>query len=80
MSSNNNSFVKCFVDGLGIDINRVIEGLAYNTIPEWDSRGHMSLVVEIENAFNIMLDTDDIIGMSSVAEARRIIAKYGVEI
>jgi acyl carrier protein len=38
----------------------------------------MSLVAALENEFNVMLDTDDIIAMSSVAVARQILAKHGV--
>lgn len=74
------ALVKCFVDGLGIEPEAVVEELTYNTIPEWDSRGHMALVVELETIFDIMLDTDDIIAMSSVAQAQSILLKYGVSI
>ena len=37
-----------------------------------------ALVAGLESEFGIMLDTDDIIGMSSVAVARTILVKYGV--
>ena len=36
----------------------------------------MALVAEIEAAFDIMLETDDIIDMSSFAKAKEIVAKY----
>jgi acyl carrier protein len=39
--------------------------LAYAQHEHWDSLGHMALVAEIEEAFDIMLDTDDVIGLSS---------------
>jgi hypothetical protein len=38
----------------------------------------MALVVEIENTFNVTLDTDDIIGMSDVLKAVEILKKHGV--
>ena len=38
----------------------------------------MALVAEIEGAFDVMFDTDDILGMSTVAKAREILTKYGV--
>jgi hypothetical protein len=38
----------------------------------------MKLIAQLESVFNIMLDTDDIIDMSSYQEAERIVAKYGV--
>jgi acyl carrier protein len=68
----------CFSRSLGIPLGQVTDELAYNTIKEWDSVGHMALVVAIEGAFGIMLDTDDILGLSSVGMARDILARYGV--
>ena len=69
--------IDCFVQTFSIDASLVTEKLAYQSIPQWDSVGHMALVVEIENAFNITLDTDDIIGMSDVAHIVAILQKHG---
>ena len=68
-----------FVDGLAIPSGSDFESLTYRGIEEWDSLAHMQLIGEIENAFDIMLDTQDVIGMSSFPKAREIIAKYGVD-
>jgi len=67
-----------FSNALGIPAERVTDDLAYNTIKEWDSVGHMALVAAIEGEFDVMFDTDDILGMSTVAKAREILARYGV--
>ena len=69
----------CFSRALGINQDRVTDELTYNTIKEWDSVGHMALVVELEGEFDVMFDTDDILGMSSVAKAREILTRYGVK-
>jgi acyl carrier protein len=63
---------------LDIETSRVTDDLTYNSIKEWDSVAHMSLVAALEEAYGIMLDTDDVIDMSSVAKAKQILAKYGV--
>ena len=68
----------CFSRSLGISQERVTDDLAYNSIKEWDSVGHMALVVELESEFDIMLDTDDILGMSTVSKAREILTRLGV--
>ena len=47
-----------------------LEGLEYQQIPSWDSVGHMGLVAAIEDAFDIMMDTDDIIDLSSYERDR----------
>ncbi|MDR3416677.1 MAG: acyl carrier protein [Nevskia sp.] len=68
-----------FARALYIDSGRIADELAYNSIPEWDSVAHMALVAELERTFDVMLDTDDIIDMSSFGRARQILAKHGVE-
>ena len=67
---------EAFATALMIPKERVVDTLTYNTIEEWDSVAHMALVAEIESTFDIMLDTDDIIDMSSFEKAKEIIAKY----
>jgi acyl carrier protein len=69
---------ECFTRALNIPPEGVTDDLAYNTLKEWDSIGHMVLVAEIEGAFDVMFDTDDILGMSTVAKAREILTRYGV--
>lgn len=76
--SNQQTLVEAFSQGLGIDTSTVNDELAYNTIPQWDSTAHMILISELESRFDVMLDTDDIIDMSSVAKAKEILAKHGV--
>lgn len=67
-----------FTEVLEIDSDIVNDDLKYNAIPEWDSIAHMALVAELDDAFDIMLDTDDILDMSSFAKAKEILTKYGV--
>ena len=54
--------------------------LVYQAIPEWDSVGHMELVSELEDTFDIEMETDDIIDFSSFAKGIEILQKYNVEI
>ena len=58
-----------------------LTGLKYQDIEAWDSVGHMSLVAALEDAFDIMMDTDDIIDFNSYEKGKEILAKdaYGVE-
>ena len=56
-----------------------LAGLQYQGVELWDSVGHMSLVAALEDEFDIMIDTDDIIDLSSFEKGKEILAKYGVE-
>ena len=77
--TNKEKYVKAFTEALEIDESKV-EGLKYQEIPEWDSVGHMSLIAEIEDAFDIMMDNDDIIDFSSYEKGIELLKKYDVEI
>jgi len=70
--------VDCFVQAFAIERDQVRLELAYQSIPQWDSVGHMALIAAIEGVFDVTLDTDDIIGMSDVAKAVGILQKHGV--
>ena len=68
----------CFSNVLAIPQDQVVPDLAYNSIRAWDSVAHMALVAELEGAFGVMMDTDDIMGLSTVAKAVDILTKLGV--
>ena len=77
--SNSEKYLKVFVDALEINPEEA-EGLKYNSIANWDSVGHMNLVAALEDAFDIMMDTDDIIDFSSFEKGKEILASnYNIE-
>ena len=67
-----------FMENLQITEDKLV-GLTYQSVELWDSVGHMSLVAALEDEFEIMIDTDDIIDLSSYEKGKEILAKYGVE-
>ena len=75
-----NRLVDCFVQTFAIEKDEVTPKLAYQSIPTWDSVGHMTLIAEIENVFDVTLDTDEIIDMSDVSKAVEILQKHGVQL
>jgi len=70
-------YKNAFAEAFGIEEDR-IANLKYQDIEEWDSVGHMTLMAMIEDAFDIMLDTDDIIDFGSFEIGIGILAKYDV--
>jgi acyl carrier protein len=77
--TNQEKLQTAFVAILGLAPDQVNDELGYGSVPQWDSVAHMSLVTELESVFDVMLDTEDIIAMSSLPEACRILRKHGVE-
>lgn len=78
--SNIEKYNNAFMETFEITEN-VLPDLKYQDITAWDSVGHMSLIAALEDAFDIMMDTDDIIDLSSYEKGKEILAKddYGVE-
>lgn len=71
---------QAFSEALGLPLELVTDELEFNKVKQWDSVAHMALIAAIEQAFDILIDTDDVIDMSSFRKARTIVAKYGVHL
>jgi acyl carrier protein len=67
-----------FMDSLGIPADTDWETLSYRGIAQWDSVAHMQLVGEIEQRFDVMLETQDVLAMSSFAATKAILVRQGV--
>ena len=76
--TNNELLKAAFAEALRIEASLIVDQLGYQSIPEWDSISHMVLISELETAFEVEIDTDDVIDMSSVAKAKEIITKLGI--
>lgn len=56
-----------------------LASLQYQQIELWDSVGHMTLIANLEDSFDIMMETDDIIDLSSYEKGQEILSsKYNV--
>lgn len=77
--NNAEKLVAAFAESLGITPESITDDLKYQSIPEWDSVSHMVLIAELEDKFEVSLETDDVIDMSSVGKAKEILKKYGIE-
>ena len=77
--SNLEKYNQAFMNAFEIGEDQ-LAGLKYQDIEAWDSVGHMQLIAELEDAFDIMMDTDDIIDFSSYEKGKEILSKeeYGV--
>tara|TARA_Y100001934_G_C12265577_1_gene732217 strand:- start:933 stop:1178 length:246 start_codon:yes stop_codon:yes gene_type:complete len=76
--SNKEKYNKAFMESFSIEETVLGESLEYNTIPEWDSIGHMGLIAELEDAFEISMEMDDIIDFSSYKKGMELLSKYEI--
>jgi acyl carrier protein len=71
---------QAFIDALGVK-EVELSDLSYHSNALWDSVGHMALVAALEEAFDIMMETDDIIDLSSYQTGKEILRnKYDINI
>ena len=68
------------METFNIKEDKLKNNLEYDSIPEWDSVGHMTMVAALEEAFDIVLEMDDIIDFSSFNYGKEILKKYEIEI
>mgnify|MGYP001363183994 CR=1 FL=1 len=78
--SNREKYEKVFINSFSIERSILTDKFVYQSVPEWDSVGHMGLIAELEDAFDISMEMDDIIDFSSYKKGIEILKKIGVDI
>jgi acyl carrier protein len=76
--TNLNKYNAAFIEIFEIDEADLTEALEYQSITAWDSVGHMALMAELEDTFDIMLEMDDIVDFGSYQTGIETLKKYGV--
>lgn len=77
--SNIEKYSKVFIKSFKIKKEK-LKNLKYNSIPQWDSVGHMSMIGSLEETFSITLEMDDIIDFNSFEFGKKILKKYKIKI
>jgi acyl carrier protein len=72
-------YKKVFKDVFDVDDEILVDSFSYESVPQWDSIGHMSLIATLENEFNIMIEMDDVIDFGSFGKGQDILRKYNVD-
>ncbi len=78
--SNTKKFNQAFMTAFEIEESIIGADLKYESIQQWDSIGHMQLIAELEDSFEISMEMDDIIDFSSYEKGKEILMKYNIEL
>ena len=78
--TNLEKYNKIFMDVLGVNETVLNENFTFKAVPQWDSVAHLSLISELEDAFDVMLESQDILHYESYENGKRILEKYDVVI
>ena len=76
--SNLEKYNQVFVESFSITADDLTDKLVYESIPEWDSVGHMGMVAGLEDAFEITMEMDDIIDFESYEKGKELLSKYDI--
>lgn len=73
--SEEDTIKKIFSEVIGIDESEVNDSIAYNSCESWDSLVHLKLINELEDAFDVEFEMDDIIAMETFSKVKEIVMK-----
>ena len=77
--SNLEKYDKVFINTFSINKEKLKKNIEYNSIKEWDSVGHMSMIANLEEIFEIVFEMDDIIDFSSYKTGKEILKKLWIK-
>lgn len=78
--TNREKYDQVFIECFAIGADKLNDSLTYQSIPAWDSVGHMGMIAALEETFDIMMETEDIIEFGSYTIGIDKLKKYGVEV
>lgn len=73
-------YKEVFINVFEVDESELSDSFTFKDTEKWDSLAHMTLITELEDAFDIMFDTEDILHFGSFGNGVKILKKYGVDI
>ena len=78
--SNKEKYDNIFIVSFSVTRDVLTEDFVYQCVPTWDSVGHMGLIAALEEEFNIIMETEDIIEFGSYTIGIEKLKKYNIEI
>lgn len=80
MMNNLEKYNQIFVEVFGVSIDQLGENFSKETVSEWDSVHQLSIISGMEEAFDLMLDPEDIMACTSYNAGKEILAKNNIEL
>lgn len=76
--TNLEKYNQIFMEVLDVKEEALNEAFTFKAVPQWDSVAHLSLITALEDAFDIMFDSEDILHYGSYENGKAILKKYGI--
>ena len=78
--TNLETYNEVFINVLNARPEELNETFTFRDVPQWDSVAHLTLISELEDAFDVMFDSEDILHYGSYENGKEILRRMGVEI
>ena len=78
--TNLEKYNQIFAEVFAVEESQLGADFDSQNVDGWDSVRQLSLTASMEDAFDIMLDAEDIIDFNSYENGKSILAKYEIEI
>lgn len=76
--SNLEKYNNVFSEVMSVSSENLVN-LKFKESENWDSVGHMTLISALEDAFDIFLEVDDMMSITSYNKGKEVLSKYGVD-
>ena len=76
--SNKEKYQQIFKEIFSVDGSELNEKYNFKDISTWDSFTHLSLISELEDAFEVLFESNDILHFGGYMNGMRILKKYGI--
>ena len=61
-----------------VEESELNDSFTFQDVERWDSLTHLTLITDLEDAFDVMFETDDILHFGGFTNGMKILEKYGV--
>jgi acyl carrier protein len=69
-----------FMDVFEVEVDVLNDAFSSTNVDSWDSITQLNLVTSIEDMFDVILDTEDILGFKSFENGKIILKKYNIAV
>lgn len=76
--NNNDKYQSIFMDLFNLREEDLFPDFTFRDNDIWDSLAHLSLISELEETFDVMFDSEDILNYGSFNNGKEILKAYGV--
>ena len=68
-----------FMEVFNVNASELDESFTFKDVKRWDSVAHLTLISELEDAFDVLFESEDILHFGSYLNGIEILKRYGVD-